>query len=26
VPEPSAWMMLAMGLGGFGLLRRKQKS
>ena len=24
VPEPSAWMMLAMGLGGFGLLRRRQ--
>jgi hypothetical protein len=26
VPEPSAWMMLAMGLGGFGLLRRKHQS
>jgi len=26
VPEPSAWMMLAMGLGGFGLLRRRQQS
>jgi hypothetical protein len=26
VPEPSSWMMLAMGLGGFGLLRRKQPS
>ena len=26
VPEPSTWMMLAMGLGGFGLLRRKQRS
>lgn len=26
VPEPSAWMMLAMGLGGFGLLHRRQQS
>ena len=26
VPEPSAWLMLAMGLGGFGLLRRRQQS
>lgn len=25
VPEPSAWMMLAMGLGGFGLLRRTSR-
>jgi hypothetical protein len=25
VPEPSTWMMLAMGLGGLGLLRRKQQ-
>jgi hypothetical protein len=23
VPEPSAWMLLAVGLGGFGLLRRR---
>lgn len=26
VPEPSAWMMLALGLGGFGLLRRRQQA
>lgn len=25
VPEPAAWMMLAMGLGGFGLLRRASR-
>lgn len=26
VPEPSTWMMLAMGLGGFGLLRRRRQA
>jgi len=26
VPEPSTWMMLAMGLGGLGLLRRRQQA